>query len=93
MEKSKPLPTVQDLRGNVITPQDLPPPDTIRWTPNKKAIVIRAGRGGLVGLEEVLERYHMTEREFHLWEDGFNDHGEVGLRVTQYQRRRGRITK
>lgn len=82
------LPTTRDLRGNVITVQDLPPGDTKRWTPNKKAIVVRAVRNGLLPLEAVLERYHMTEKEFLMWEQGLKSSGVDGLKVTHYQSRR-----
>lgn len=88
MEKIRPLPVIYDLKGNVITPVDLPDPATIRWTPHKKAIVVRVVRGGLVTLEEVLDRYGMKEREFLIWEQGLKDDGQVGLKVTHYQRRR-----
>ena len=40
---------------------DLPSPDTKRWVPSRKAIVIYAVRGGLMPLKAVLSRYHMTE--------------------------------
>jgi len=84
----KSLPIVRDLQGNVITPVDLPSPATVRWTPNKKAIVVRAVRGGLVPLQEALDRYGMREREFLIWEHGLKDDGVVGLKVTHFQRRR-----
>lgn len=82
------LPIVRDLQGNVITPVDLPPSDTKRWVANRKAIVVRAVRGGLISLEEALNRYGMKEREFLIWEQGLKDDGQVGLKVTHYQRRR-----
>ena len=84
----KPLPIVRDLQGNVITPVDLPSPTTVRWTPNKKCIVVRAVRGGLATLESILDRYNMTEREFLIWEQGLKDDGITGLKVTHYQDRR-----
>lgn len=82
------LPIVKDLQGNIITPVDLPPPETVRWTANRKAIVVRAVRAGLMPLQEVLNRYHMTEKELLIWEQGLKDDGEVGLKVTHFQRRR-----
>ena len=88
MKNPQPLPTVRDLRGNVITPNDLPSPTTVRWTFNKKAIVVCAVRGGLVTLEHVLDRFHMTEKEFSIWEEGLKNDGSQGLKVTHFQRRR-----
>ena len=82
------LPTTRDLRGNVITFMDLPSPETVRWTANKKFIVVRAVRGNLISLEDALKRYHMTEREFLIWEQGLKDDGVTGLMVTRFQRRR-----
>jgi len=82
------LPTIRDLRGNVVTPIDLPPPETVRWTPNKKFIVVRAVRGNLISLEDALKRYRMTENEFLIWEQGLKDDGVVGLQSTFFQRRR-----
>lgn len=86
--QNKPLPVVRDLQGNIIAPYNLPPPNTVHWTANRKAIVVRAVRGNLVPLEEVLDRYHMTEREFLIWEHGLKDDGSTGLKVTHYQKRR-----
>lgn len=82
------LPTVRDLRGDVVTPMDLPSPDTAHWTPNKKAIVVRAVRAGLISLEDALKRYHMEQSEFMLWEQGLKDGGADGLKSTHFQRRK-----
>lgn len=79
---------VRDLAGDVISPINLPPPGYSRWTPNKKAIVVRAVRAGLVTLQSVLDRYQMTEQEFSIWEHGLYDDGATGLKITKYQKRR-----
>jgi hypothetical protein len=81
----------RDLQGNVIAPYDLPPAGFVRWTPNRKAIVVRAVRSGLISLSDVFNRYHMTEQEFKIWEEGLAHHKEGGLKVTTYQARRGKI--
>lgn len=88
MEKHKALPIVRDLQGNVITVADLPPGKTTRWTPNKKAIVVRAVRNGLIPLQNVLERYQMNEIEFKFWENGLQESGITGLKITKFQERR-----
>lgn len=85
MQKS---PTPKDLRGNIIAPYDLPPTGTVRWTENRKAIVVRAVRSGIISTEDALDRYHMTEKEFRLWEDGLAHQKEGGLKITKYQLRR-----
>lgn len=82
------LPIIKDLYGNVITPMDLPSDHTGYWRANRKAIVVRAVIGGLITLEEALERYHLTEKEFSIWEQGFKDGGATGLMVTHYQKLR-----
>jgi len=84
---------IKDLKGNIITPFDLPRADTPRWTANRKAIVVRAVRGGLIPLQEVLDRYHMTEKEFGIWEEGLQDDGASGLMSTHFQTRRRRASK
>lgn len=81
-------PVIKDLQGNIIAPYDLPAVDTVRWTPNLKAIVVRAVHGSMITLEEALNRYHMTEKEFLIWEQGLKDEGKHGLKVTHFQRRR-----
>lgn len=86
--QNKPLPVVRDLQGNIITPHDLPPPDTVRWTPNRKAIVVRAVRGKLMPLQAILDRYSMTEGEFRLWEKGLKNGGATGLHVSFFQNQR-----
>lgn len=83
------IPITRDLRGNVVSSiHDLPPADTIRWTPNKKATVVKAVIAGIVSLQEVLGRYHMTGTEFEIWKEGLQTDGADGLKTTHYQRRR-----
>ncbi len=47
---------------------DLPPPNTDRWNIRRKAELVAAVRGGLISLEEVCERYEISEEEFLCWE-------------------------
>ncbi len=79
------LPVTRDLQGNVITVHNLPPPDTVRWNVNKKAIVVRAVEHRLISLEAVLARYRMTEGEFNAWKTGLASHGPTGLKSTKRQ--------
>lgn len=76
---------VKDLRGNVIAPYDIPPAGMNRWTPARKALVVRAVQGELITLDEVLERYKMTEPEFRRWESSLKTDGALGLKVTKFQ--------
>lgn len=76
--------------GSVLTPSDLPPVDTVRWTPRKKAEVVAAVRGGLLGLSEACDRYKLDVDEFMSWQEGVDRHGLDGLRVTKLQHYSGR---
>jgi len=69
---------------------DLPPPDTDRWVPRRKAQVVAAVDRGVLTAEEACERYGLTIEEFESWEQLAKKHGSQGLRVTllqKYQRR------
>jgi transposase-like protein len=48
---------------------ELPPPDTERWTPQRKATVVDAVRSGLNTTEEVCRRYDLTVEEFLWWQN------------------------
>ena len=87
MDNSGNSPAARGPCGPSITEDDLPSPDTRRWVPSRKAIVVNAVRGGLVSLQTVLDRYHMTEQEFRSWEQGLEAHGTYGLKITKLQLR------
>jgi hypothetical protein len=61
---------------------DLPPPNTTRWTIRRKAAVVVAVRSGTITMEEALRRYQLTEEEFLSWQRAFETHGLAGLRTT-----------
>jgi hypothetical protein len=63
--------------------RDLPPPNCTRWVVRRKAQVVLAIRGGLLGLEEALERYRLTQDELFAWGLLWDHHGMRGLRTTQ----------
>jgi hypothetical protein len=67
----------------------LPPADTKRWVPRRKAAVVVAVRSGAISLEEACRRYHLSEEEFLGWERGIEIHGIAGLRITRLQIYRG----
>jgi hypothetical protein len=68
--------------GSPLTKDDLPPADTARWVPGRKAEVVAAVRGGLLTLEEVCDRYKLTLEEFLSWQTSIDRNGLAGLRVT-----------
>ena len=64
---------------------DLPSPDTKRWVPRRKAVIVDAVRQGVVSLEEVCRRYQLSIEEFITWQRAIESHGVPGLRVTRVQ--------
>ena len=64
---------------------DLPPPDTERWVARRKAEVVAAVTGGLLTIDEVLDRYGLSLEEFASWERALERSGLPGLRITRVQ--------
>lgn len=71
--------------GEPLSVADLPPPNTRRWVVRRKAEVVAAVNGGLLSIEEVLERYGLTLEEFASWQRAVDRSGMQGLRVTRIQ--------
>ena len=69
--------------GSKLTLNDLPPRNTARWVPRKKAEIVAAVRGGLLSLDEARERYALTLEEFTAWQDAIDHFGLRGLRMTR----------
>jgi transposase len=68
---------------------ELPPPNTTRWVPRRKAAVVMAVSRGMISLEEVCHRYQMSEEEFLTWQRAFETYGVKGLHATSLLYRRG----
>jgi Protein of unknown function (DUF1153) len=66
-------------------PVDLPPPETKRWVPRRKAVIVDAVRCGAISLEEICRRYQLSVEEFVTWQRAIETHGVPGLRVTRSQ--------
>jgi len=71
--------------GEPLTREDLPSPQTKRWVIRRKAEVVAAVNGGLLTIDEVLERYNLTLEEFASWQRAVDRSGMQGLRVTRIQ--------
>ncbi len=71
--------------GEPLTVADLPPPHTRRWVVRRKAEVVAAVNGGLLSIDDVLERYGLTLEEFASWQRAVDRSGMQGLRVTRIQ--------
>jgi Protein of unknown function (DUF1153) len=63
----------------------LPPADTKRWSPSRKAAVVAAARAGLISREEACTRYMMSDEELAEWERAYDQNGVPGLRTTRLQ--------
>jgi transposase-like protein len=66
----------------------LPPPETKRWSPHRKAAVVAAVCCGRITLEEACRRYQLSVEEFLSWQRAFETHGVKGLRATGGQQYR-----
>ena len=63
----------------------LPPADTKRWSPSRKAAVVAAARVGLISREEACARYMLSAEELASWEKALDQNGVPGLRTTRQQ--------
>lgn len=94
-QKFRPARVIGPL-GEALTLESLPPTDTVRWTPRRKAEVVAAVAGGLLTFDEACERYSLSIEELASWQRAVDRSGMPGLRVTRtqeyhdfYQRRWG----
>jgi transposase-like protein len=71
-----------------IAAHELPPPDTKRWTPRRKAAVVKAVLGDVINVEVVCRRYGLSVDEFRSWHDAMQRHGLRGLYTTKLQKYR-----
>ncbi len=71
--------------GEPLTLADLPPANTRRWVVRRKAEVVAAVNGGLLSIDDVLDRYGLTLEEFASWQRAVDRSGMQGLRVTRIQ--------
>lgn len=79
---------VKGPKDQPLTIVDLPPMDTKRWVPRRKAEVVAAVRGGLLSLEEACRRYALTVEEFLSWQHAIDQYGLAGLRAGSLQQQR-----
>jgi len=78
------LAEITGLEGEALTRDDLPEHADVRWVRRRKARVVAAVRGGILGLHEALERYSLSLEEFIEWER------EVAAELAE-RRRTGRM--
>jgi hypothetical protein len=63
----------------------LPPSDTVRWSPQRKASVVEAVRNGVISFDEACRRYQLSTEEFLEWQRAMDANGVGGLSVTRFQ--------
>ena len=68
--------------GSVMTRADLPPAATRRWVASRKAAVVRGVLYGLIGQDEAIRRYGLSDEEFQGWLSAVADHGVEALKAT-----------
>ena len=78
-------PTIIGPDGNALTIDNLPPADTKRWVPRRKAEVVAVVCGGLLSLDAACSRYTLSVEEFMSWRRDVDKHGIPGLRATRVQ--------
>lgn len=74
--------------SEILTRDNLPPPNTTRWVASRKAQVVAAVQSGLLSLEEVMRRYNLSLEEFYSWQHAMDRAGVRGLRVAWSQQDR-----
>lgn len=86
-QKIRPVQVIGPL-GEPLTLEGLPPANTTRWVPRRKAEVIAAVAGGLLTVDEACQRYALSIEEFTSWQRAVDRSGMPGLRVTRIQQYR-----
>ena len=76
---------VEALRRINATLDDLPSPDTKRWTARRKASVVSAVLSGIITIEGVCQRYGLSVDEYLSWHNAMQRHGLQGLHITKFQ--------
>lgn len=77
--------TIPVEQGESAIVVSLPPPDTQRWSPRRKAAVVAATRAGAISRKEACERYLLSLEELAAWEAALDQNGIPGLRSTRQQ--------
>lgn len=74
--------------GERLAIEDLPRPDTTRWTIRRKAEIVAVVRGGLLSFDDACTRYGLAMEELIGWQRAVGRSGLPGLRVTRSQQYR-----
>lgn len=77
----------KSMRPGLHTLADLPPVDTKRWVPKRKAALITAVETGLISPEDACRRYKLTMEEYTGWKVALKEFGPGGLKTTKRMKR------
>jgi hypothetical protein len=64
---------------------NLPASYATRWSPTRKAAVVRAVETGVIGLEKALALYRLSLGEFVSWQKNYAARGVRGLSAKRLQ--------
>jgi transposase-like protein len=78
-------PASGELRQDLDNRVDLPPVNTLRWSPQRKALVVEAVHNGAISFADACNRYQVSAEELLAWQHAMETHGLGGLRVTRLQ--------
>lgn len=83
-------PVVRNIDGAPLNvADDLPNANDCRWTPRRKANLLLAIDGGVVGIELALTRYALSRDELAAWRRDIGRHGYNALKTTKLKKYRG----
>jgi EAL domain-containing protein (putative c-di-GMP-specific phosphodiesterase class I) len=72
-------------RKELLLLDTLPPTDTKRWVPQRKAEVVAAVHSGLISVDYVCQRYNLTLEEFTGWQRAVDRGGLKARRIERTQ--------
>jgi DNA-binding winged helix-turn-helix (wHTH) protein len=75
-------------RGYVLRDPGAAPQPKLKWTPNRKADVVKDVECGKKTIEDTLRQYQLSYEEFMAWLRAYEAHGLPGLRSTRVQQYR-----
>ena len=72
----------------ILSLQELPAMQSIRWVWRRKVELVVAVRGGLISFEEARQHFSLSTDEFQAWESDLDRYGSSGLRVSRRRNER-----
>src|SRR6516165_9286927 len=77
-------------RGYVLRDPGAAPQPKLKWTPKRKADVVKDVECGKKTIEDTLRQYQLSYEEFMAWKRDLDTHGQPGLRTTRVQQYRSK---